>query len=101
MKNIFLSLCAAILLASCSQTAESLIGKKYNIGDFIITFETKSQYKVIQLPYNCGGSGTWFVKDEKVILSTNNSRCTAARELSGTYSFPSSDSATLNSFTTE
>lgn len=80
--------CVIVFLISCTKSADSLVGNSYNIdGWHIIKFKTKSTYYVYQKPYNCGGDGTWSVKDGKVIIGSNDSRCESTRNLRGTYSF--------------
>ena len=77
-----------ISLTSCTKNAESLVGNSYNIdGWHVIEFKSSSSYRIYQKPHNCGGSGSWSVRDGKVIIGSNDSNCESTRGLRGSYSF--------------
>ena len=78
--------------------AESLVGNRYNIDEFhVIGFTTSSRYFIYQEDWRndflktCSGGGNWSVKDEKVIIGSNDSGRISTSEKRGIYSFSDFD----------
>lgn len=69
-----------------TMTSKDLVGKKmYPDGYHVIEFTSTSRYHIFQKPYNCGGDGSWSIKNDMIVIGSNSSNCESTKEISGQY----------------
>lgn len=91
---VMLSLTLAVfLISSCGGSnnsselnKEDLIGKTFSLDSYHqIEFKSATTYWIYQRPLNCGGNGSWSIKNNEVILGPNDSSCESTRKMQGNY----------------
>ena len=68
------------------KSAKDFVGQTFDLDTYHrIQFKTESRYWIYQKPLNCGGDGNWSIKNEKIILGHNDSRCESTANKDGSY----------------
>jgi hypothetical protein len=88
-----LSIVVIFLITSCGGSnnsselnKEDLIGKTFSLDTYHqIEFKSATTYWIYQRPLNCGGNGSWSIKNNEVVLGPNDSSCESTRKMKGNY----------------
>ena len=63
-----------------------LIGNTYSLDTYHqLQFKSSTRYWIYQKPLNCGGDGNWSIKNGKIVLGPNDSKCSSTNEMKGEY----------------